>query len=143
MNEHMRNSLLHAAVVACAVLLPVFILCHILSSFRLAFFCILPPYLAFSVLLWRFASANHITEKLPRLTLLLAGAAGIIAPVMMYQAQAYGLGGVWYILLASLMSHAAYKLRCDRIAFSAASACAVFCLPGAATGVLQAVCSMV
>ena len=118
-------------------------LCYILSAYKLAVICILPPYLFYTVLLWRITRGSHTIEKLLRLILLLAGAAGIVAPIMIYEAQAFGLGGLWYILFAVLMIAAACKVKDDRIASSAAAACAFLCLPGAAIGILHAVAANV
>lgn len=79
----------------------------------------LAGWIPFAVLAWRIAFTFR-TEKLLRLMLVLAGAAGVITPVALCQSHAFGLAGIWQLIWCIFLAICAVLLKRDRISAVAA-----------------------
>ena len=137
-----QDGLLPAAIIA-AVMAPVATLCMLLiikgEDSPYITVVIMPQYLPYCWILWKIQNSSG-RKKLLRLLMMLAGAAGIIAPVALYAAQAYGLGGIWYMVQAACMTAAGCMMKEHGKAETAcAFGSALLCIPGCVNGILRAV----
>ena len=137
MDEARKRSFLHLSAACFSLLLPNAVLFFCLTSYPNKHYCIaeipaalwhFAAWVPLSVLVWR-ASSIEKTEKLLRLMLVIAGAAGVITPVALYQMDAYGLAGLLQLIWCALLLFSIGFFKGDRCPVIAAVTGTVAGLP--------------